>query len=85
MTKLEKVAFMLSQPKLQTSHYNLNGLNLYTSKFTILLFSCVVLAFVVMQVLLFVPVMACWVNAGLFVSTEYITAPLSNMVDIGYN
>ena len=37
-SKFDKIIGFLSWPKLNTSHYNENGLNIYTSKITIIFF-----------------------------------------------
>lgn len=46
MSKGQQVLYALSQPKLYTPHYNMNGRNVYTSKITIITFSLALAIFV---------------------------------------
>ena len=48
-------------------------------------FSLVMAVFVLYQMWEFIPVVVSLANPNLYVSSEYITAPLSNMVDIRQN
>lgn len=45
MSFMEKILYALSYPKFQTSLYNVNGQNVFTSRFTIVAFSLVMLIF----------------------------------------
>ena len=83
MTCCQRLTYALSQPKLKTPHYNVNGLNLFTSRITIFIFSVAVVIFIFYQLFYFIPVFACLIDPNLYVSSEYIVTPLSEMVDVG--
>lgn len=84
MTLMQKVMQLLSQPKYYSPHYNVNGKRVFTSKFTIVWFSIICIAFMCYKAWQFVPVLV-GAFADYYVSTEYKTLPLTTMVDIGVN
>lgn len=85
MTFTEKLLYALSLPKFQTSLYNVNGQNMFTSRFTIVAFSLVLAIFVMYQIWEFVPVIVGLIDPNYYISSEYVTTQLANMVDVGQN
>ena len=85
MTCSEKLIYALSLPKYRSSHYNVNGQNVFTSSFTVIAFSLVMAIFALYELWNFVPVIVGLINSNFYVSSEYVTTQLANIVDVGQN
>lgn len=85
MSCFEKLIYALSLPKYQSSHYNVNGNNVFTSRFTVVAFTLVLVIFALYQVWAFLPVLVGLINPNYFTSSVYETSQLANIVDVGRN
>ena len=75
----------MEQPKLSTPHYNQNGKNVYTRRFTIFVFASIMLYVMFIVTMKIIPIFSSFWAPELYVSTTLETEQLTNSLGLAGN